>query len=74
MGNHNIRLDDGWYYYTELSNDPEKKDFKALGGLKNEHVLKIIYKRKTLIATKGDVGAVGPKHPKIDFHIKLAKI
>ena len=74
MGNHNIRLDDGWYYYTELSNDPEKKDFKALGVLKNDHALKITYKGKTLIATKGDVGADGPKHPKIDFHIKLAKI
>ena len=72
IGNHDNRLDDGGYYYAELSNDPTKKDFKALGGLKNGHKLKITYKGKTLIASKGDVGAGGPKHPKIDLHIKLA--
>ena len=72
-GNHNNSLDDGGYYYSELSKDPKKKDFKALGGLKNGHKLKITYKNKTLIASKGDVGAGGPKLPKIDLHIKLAK-
>ena len=45
IGNHDNRLDDGGYYYAELSNDPQKK---------------------------GDVGAGGPQHPKIDLHIKLA--
>ena len=73
MGNNNNRLDDGGYYYAELSNDYNNPDFKALGGLKNGHALKITYKGKTITATKGDVGAGGPKHPKIDLHIKLAK-
>ena len=50
-----------------------KKDFKALGGLPNDHKLKITYKGKSLYATKGDVGAGGPNHPKIDLHITLAK-
>ena len=72
IGNHNNRLDDGGYYYAELSNDPKKKDFKALGGLPNGHKLKITYKGKSLYATKGDVGAGGPNHPKIDLHITLA--
>ena len=72
IGNRNNRLDDGGYYYAELSNDPKKKDFKALGGFPNGHRLKITYKGKSLIATKGDVGAGGPRHPKIDLHIKLA--
>ena len=72
IGNHNNRLDDGGYYYAELSNDYKKKDFKALGGLPNGHKLKITYKGKSLYATKGDVGAGGPNHPKIDLHITLA--
>ena len=72
-GNRNNNLNDGGYYYAELSNNPAKKDFKALGGLKNGHRLKITYKGKSLIATKGDVGAGGPNHPKIDLHITLAK-
>ena len=73
MGNHNNNLNDGGYYYAELSIDPKKKDYKALGGLKNDHKLKITYKGKSLYATKGDVGAGGPQHPKIDLHITLAK-
>ena len=72
-GNRDNDLYDGGYYYAELSNDPAKKDFKALGGLKNGHKLKITYNGKSVIATKGDVGAGGPKHPKIDLHINLAK-
>ena len=72
-GNHNNRLDDGGYYYAELSKDYKKKDFKALGGLPNDHKLKITYKGKSLYATKGDVGAGGPNNPKIDLHITLAK-
>ena len=66
-------LYDGGMYYAELSNDPKKKDFKALGGLKNGHKLKITYNGVSVIASKGDVGAGGPKHPKIDLHINLAK-
>ena len=73
VGNHKNRLDDGGYYYAELSNDYLNPDFKALGGLKNGHALKITYKGKTVTATKGDVGAGGPKHPKIDLHINLAR-
>ena len=71
-GNHDNDLNDGGYYYAELSKDPKKRDYKALGGLKNGHKLKITYKGKSVIATKGDVGAGGPKHPKIDLHITLA--
>lgn len=71
-GNRDNDLYDGGYYYAELSNDPNKKDFKALGGLKNGHKLKITYNGKSVIATKGDVGAGGPNHPKIDLHINLA--
>ena len=73
IGNRNNNLYDGGYYYAELSNDPNKKDFKALGGLKNGHKLKITYNGVSVIASKGDVGAGGPKHPKIDLHINLAK-
>ena len=72
IGMKDNRLDDGGYYYAELSKDYKKKDFKALGGLKFGHKLKITYKDKTLIAKKADVGAGGPKHPKIDLHKKLA--
>ena len=72
IGNRDNNLYDGGYYYAELSNDPKKKDFKALGGLPNGHRLKITYKGKSVIATKGDVGAGGPRLPKIDLHITLA--
>ena len=73
IGNRNNNLYDGGYYYAELSNDPKKKDFKALGGLKNGHRLKITYNGVSVVASKGDVGAGGPNHPKIDLHINLAK-
>ena len=73
IGNRNNNLYDGGYYYAELSNDPNKKDFKALGGLKNGHNLKITYNGKSVGASKGDVGAGGPNHPKIDLHTNLAK-
>ena len=68
-------LYDGGYYYAELSNDPYSKplDFSALGHLRFGHKLKITYKGKTLTASKGDVGAGGPSHPKIDLHYTLAK-
>ena len=68
VGNRDNRLDDGGYYYAELSNDPKKKDFKALGGLKNGRKLKITYNGISVIASKGDVGVGGPNLPKIDFH------
>ena len=66
-------LYDGGLYYAELSLDPAKKDFRALGGLPFGQKLKITYKGKSVIATKGDVGAGGPHHPKIDIHENLAK-
>ena len=66
-------LYDGGLYYAELSLDPAKKDFKALGGLPFGQKLKITYKGKSVIASKGDVGAGGPHHPKIDIHENLAK-
>ena len=66
-------LYDGGLYYAELSINPAQKDFKALGGLPFGQKLKITYKGKTVIASKGDVGAGGPNHPKIDLHENLAK-
>lgn len=72
IGMRNNNLYDGGYYYAELSIDPKKKDFKALGGLPFGHKLKITYNGKSVVATKGDVGAGGPKLPKIDLHKNLA--
>ena len=66
-------LYDGGLYYAELSKDPNKKDFSALGGLPFGQKLRITYKGKSVIASKGDVGAGGPNHPKIDIHANLAK-
>ena len=68
-------LYDGGYYYAELSKNPFKKplDFSALGGLKFGHKLKITFNNKTLVASKGDVGAGGKNYPKIDLHYTLAK-
>ena len=66
-------LYDGGLYYAELSNDYKKLDFSALGGLPYRQKLKITYNGKTCIATKADVGAGGPNHPKIDLHLNLAK-
>ena len=57
-----------------MSNDPKKKDFKALGGLKNGQKLKITYNRISVIASKGDVVAGGQNFPKIDFHWNSAKL
>jgi hypothetical protein len=51
----------------------KKKDFKAPGGLNNGHRLKIKYNGKSVITTKGDVGAGGSNQPKIDLHINFAK-
>ena len=61
------------FYYAELSIDYKKKDFKALGGLPFGQKLRITYNGKSVIASKGDVGAGGPNHPKIDIHAKLAE-
>ena len=66
-------LYDGGLYYAELSIDPNKKDFRALGGLPFGQKLRITYNGKSVIASKGDVGAGGPNHPKIDIHANLAK-
>ena len=72
IGYRDNNLNDGGLYYAELSNDYKKKDFSALGNLPYRHKLKITYKGKSVIATKGDVGAGGPNHPKIDLHKTLA--
>ena len=65
-------LYDGGLYYAELSINPAQKDFKALGGLSFGQKLRITYHGKTVIASKGDVGAGGRNHPKIDLHVNLA--
>lgn len=72
IGNRDNNLYDGGYYYAELSNDYRKKDFKALGGLPFGHKLRITYNGKSVIASKGDVGAGGPNNPKIDLHKTLS--
>ncbi|CAD8057076.1 unnamed protein product [Paramecium sonneborni] len=57
-------------YYAELSKDYKAKDFSALGNLPYKYKLRITYNGKSIIAEKGDVGAGGPSHPKIDIHVK----
>ena len=71
QGYRNINLNDGNYYYAELSKNYKKKDFSALGNLSPRHKLKITYKGKSIIAQKGDIGAGGPRNPKIDLHTKV---
>ena len=68
----NNNLYDGGLYYAELSINPDQKDFRALDGLPFGQKLRITYNGKSVIASKGDVGAGGPNHPKIDLHINLA--
>ena len=70
-GYKNIKLDDGGYYYAELSKNYKKKDFSALGDLSPRHKLKITYHGKSIVAEKGDVGAGGRRNPKIDLHTKV---
>ncbi|EAR89360.1 transmembrane protein, putative (macronuclear) [Tetrahymena thermophila SB210] len=60
-------------YYAELSVDYRSKDFKALGGLPFGYKLRISYNGNSIIASKGDVGAGGPNHPKIDIHKRAAQ-
>ena len=75
-GNRGNDLFDGGFYYAELSTNPAASkgwDYKALGGLPNNHKLKITYKGMTIVATKGDVGRGGRNHPKIDLHETLSK-
>jgi len=64
-GNDDNNLYDGGYYYSELS--------RRLGDLLNGHRLKISYRDRSIIATKGDVGSGGRKRPKIDLHINVVK-
>lgn len=75
IGCRDNNLYDGKYYYAELSTNPyaKKLDYAALGNLPFGHKLNITYKNKTLVASKGDVGAGGPKYPKIDLHYTLAQ-
>ena len=84
IGNRNNRLDDGGYYYAELSTNPNDKknwDYKALGGLKKDHKLRITYNGKSVIAKKGDKGRgkletsgkFAGELRKIDLHETLAR-
>ena len=59
IGNHNNNINDGGYYYAELSKNYLNKDFSALGKLPNDHKLKITYNGVSIIAKKGSVGAGG---------------
>jgi hypothetical protein len=79
-GCYDNNLNDGGYYYAELSTNPNAKakdlDYAALGKLKKNHKLKITYNGKTEYATKGDVGRghldPGNKLRQIDLHKTLA--
>ncbi len=73
IGCRNTNLNDGGMYYAELSINPYRRDFRALGGLDFGTKLRITYKGKTVIASKADVDAGGPRHPKIALHKNLAK-
>jgi len=75
IGNRGNNLNDGGYYYAELSTNYQANppDYKALGGLPNGYSLRITYNGISIVATKGDVGGGGPSHPKIDIHITAAK-
>ena len=73
-GCRNNNLYDGGLYYAELSINPAQKDFRALGSLPFGQKLRITYNDKSVIASKGDVDAGGPNHPKIDLHINLANV
>ena len=72
MGYKGDNLNDGNYWYSELSNNPSALDFSALGGLPHLYRLNISYNGRSGLARKGDVGAGGPNHPKIDLHVTLA--
>ncbi len=84
-GCYDNNLNDGGYYYAELStnpDDPKKKwDYSALGNLGKFHKLKITYNGKSIIAKKGDKGR-GKKEKsgtfagelrRIDLHSTLAR-
>jgi hypothetical protein len=73
IGNRDNNLYDGGSYYAELSRNPRRRDYSALGKLPNGHRLRITYKGRSIIASKGDVGAGGPRLPKIDLHVEAAK-
>ena len=70
-GYKNIDLNDGGYYYAELSKDYKNKDFSALGDLSPRHKLKITYHGKSIVAEKGDIGAGNRRKPKIDLHTEV---
>ncbi len=72
MGYKGDNLNDGRFWYAELSNDPDARDYSALGGLEHMHPLRITYNGKSAIAYKGDVGGGGINHPKIDLHETLS--
>lgn len=73
IGCRDNNLEDGGYYFAELSKDYKARDYSALGNLKFGHKLKITYKGKSVIASKADKGAGGRNNPKIDLHETLAE-
>ena len=77
VGSYDNNLNDGGYYYAELStnpDDPKKKyDYSALGNLKKGHKLKITYKGISCVASKGDKGR-GKKETKGKFNGELRRI
>ena len=77
LGSYDNNLNDGGYYYAELSSnpdDPNKKwNYSALGNLKKGHKLKITYNGNSCVASKGDKGR-GKKETKGKFKGELRKI
>jgi len=75
IGNRDNNLNDGGNYYAELSTNylARPLDFRALGGLPHRYRLRISCNGKSILATKGDVGAGGPRKPKIDIHLTAAR-
>ena len=69
-------LNDGGFYYAELSTNPENKsnlDFSALGNLGKHHKLNITYNGITKTAIKADRGA-GKRETKGRFKGQLRRI
>ena len=65
IGCRDNNLNDGGYYYAELSN--------RLGNLPFGHQLKITYNGRSVTASKGDVGKGGKNNLSIELHINLAR-
>lgn len=53
--------------YAELSSSPGARDFSALGGLPYRTALYFHHRGRTVRGVKLDVGAGGPRYPKVDL-------